>query len=377
MELGEARFSSPPKILQSDNGKEFTATIIKELISLWPTVKIINGRPRYPQSQGLVKRANGILQQKLGKWKEDTGRNDWSFGLHSVILSMNHSYCHSHKKTSYEFIFGDKPHGGCTLIDDLFSKVSIPLPVIPASSSSFPAPLLSTLPTPISLPSVPAPSPQIIKDLGKIEERDDDCISINSVDTVKSAQIQYKTYNVNDNEYIPKISQYHPIPINPVLIDITNTAIRSETTIIGNDILREAARKNLQSYIDKMVNQINKKSAQLAMNIDRPTLPCKVLEITKNNQYVLGSKFGIINMHYSPGEIELLGTIDFPELNNLSSNKISVREAAHLQSTGLVTEAICNCKSNCNNNKCHCKKVGQNCESRCYNSCPYQNNCKN
>ncbi|GBC07847.1 hypothetical protein RclHR1_07720011 [Rhizophagus clarus] len=256
---------SPPKILQSDNGKEFTATIIKELISLWPTVKIINGRPRHPQSQGLVERANGILQQKLGKWKEDTGRNDWSFGLHSVILSMNHSYCRSHKKTPYELVFGDKPHGGCTLIEDLFSKVSIPLPVIPASSSSFPAPLLSTLPTPISLPSVPAPSPQIIKDLGKIEERDDDCISINSVDTVKSAQIQYKTYNVNDNEYIPKISQYHPIPINPVLIDITNTAIRSETTIIGNDILREAARKNLQSYIDKMVNQINKKSAQLAM----------------------------------------------------------------------------------------------------------------
>ncbi|GES75221.1 KRAB-A domain-containing protein 2-like [Rhizophagus clarus] len=416
---------SPPKILQSDNGKEFTATIIKELISLWPTVKIINGRPRHPQSQGLVERANGILQQKLGKWKEDTGRNDWSFGLHSVILSMNHSYCRSHKKTPYELVFGDKPHGGCTLIEDLFSKgiydeenipetvtikdfeysaenldddmvdeqVSIPLPAIPASSSSFPAPSLSTLPTPISLPSVPAPSPQIIKDLGEIEERDDDCISIDSVDTVKSAQIQYETYNVNDNEHTPKISQYHPIPIDPVLIDITNTAIRSETTITGHDILREAARKNLQSYTDKMVNQMNKKKRSISYEvgdlvritipkidrsgIDRPTLPCKVLEITKNNQYVLGSKFGIINVHYSPREIEPLGTIDFPELNNLPSNKISVREAAHLQSTGLVTGAICNCKSNCNNNKCRCKKVGQNCGSRCHSGRPCQNKCEN
>ena len=32
-------------ILQSDNGKEFCAGVIKELIKLWPSVKIINGRP--------------------------------------------------------------------------------------------------------------------------------------------------------------------------------------------------------------------------------------------------------------------------------------------------------------------------------------------
>ena len=113
---------SPPTILQSDNGKEFTAAIIKELMNLWPTVKIINGRPRHPQSQGLVERANGILQQKLGKWMEDTNRNDWSIGLRSVILSMNHSYCRSHKKTPYELVYGDKPREGCTLIEELFSK---------------------------------------------------------------------------------------------------------------------------------------------------------------------------------------------------------------------------------------------------------------
>ncbi|CAG8459887.1 5633_t:CDS:1, partial [Dentiscutata heterogama] len=63
---------SPPTILQSDNGKEFVAQVIKELMALWPSVKIINGRPRHPQSQGLVERANGILEQKLGKWRETT-----------------------------------------------------------------------------------------------------------------------------------------------------------------------------------------------------------------------------------------------------------------------------------------------------------------
>jgi len=90
-------------------------------MGMWQ-VKIINGRPRHPQSQGLVERANGLLQQKLGKWKENTGRNDWSFGLRFVILAMNNSWCRSHKKTPYELVYGDKPCGNCTLIDELFAK---------------------------------------------------------------------------------------------------------------------------------------------------------------------------------------------------------------------------------------------------------------
>ena len=39
---------SPLTILQSNNGKEFVAQVIKELIALWPSVKIINGHPRHP-----------------------------------------------------------------------------------------------------------------------------------------------------------------------------------------------------------------------------------------------------------------------------------------------------------------------------------------
>ena len=35
----------PPIILQSDNSKEFTADVILNLMTLWPDVKIINGRP--------------------------------------------------------------------------------------------------------------------------------------------------------------------------------------------------------------------------------------------------------------------------------------------------------------------------------------------
>ena len=33
-------------------------------------------------------------------------------------------------------------------------------------------------------------------------------------------------------------------------------------------------------------------------DIDYPILPCKIMERTENNQYILGSKFEIINIYY-------------------------------------------------------------------------------
>jgi transposase InsO family protein len=74
-----------PTILQSDNGKEFVASIIKEIVALWPSTKIINGRPRHPQSQGLIEKGNDVLEVKLSSWLEENRRNDWSTGLPFVI----------------------------------------------------------------------------------------------------------------------------------------------------------------------------------------------------------------------------------------------------------------------------------------------------
>src|ERR1051325_7827966 len=47
-----------PQILQSDNGSEFTASVISELRLLWPDLLMVHGKPRHPQSQGSVERLN-------------------------------------------------------------------------------------------------------------------------------------------------------------------------------------------------------------------------------------------------------------------------------------------------------------------------------
>ena len=71
-----------PKILQSDNGREFVNEIVKEVILAWPgQVTIINGRPRHSQSQGLVEKGNHLiemqLQSKRSEWK-GSGNVPWA-----------------------------------------------------------------------------------------------------------------------------------------------------------------------------------------------------------------------------------------------------------------------------------------------------------
>ncbi|XP_037780762.1 KRAB-A domain-containing protein 2-like [Penaeus monodon] len=47
-----------PDVLQSDNGSEFTSRVIPKLKEIWPSLTMVHGKPRHPQRQGSVERAN-------------------------------------------------------------------------------------------------------------------------------------------------------------------------------------------------------------------------------------------------------------------------------------------------------------------------------
>ena len=108
-----------PRLLQSDNGKEFVAAVIEELTKAWPGLTIIHGRPRHPQSQGCVERANGDLQRRLGKWLEENEDCGWVLGLQHVMYSMNTSVSATTGKTPYEVVFGQVPRTSCAVLEML------------------------------------------------------------------------------------------------------------------------------------------------------------------------------------------------------------------------------------------------------------------
>ncbi|GFX23411.1 KRAB-A domain-containing protein 2 [Trichonephila clavipes] len=89
-----------PHILQSDNGREFTAAVIQELKSLWPTRKIVNGRPRHPASQGCVEQSNQDVEKLC------------SMLLLCSQFQKNSSFLRTIKLSPYKALFGSDPKMG-------------------------------------------------------------------------------------------------------------------------------------------------------------------------------------------------------------------------------------------------------------------------
>lgn len=71
-----------PRILHSDNGREFVNQVVHSLVRDWPgEVTIVNGRPRNPRCQGLVEQGNHMVEKMLGArlYEHDGGESpEWS-----------------------------------------------------------------------------------------------------------------------------------------------------------------------------------------------------------------------------------------------------------------------------------------------------------
>ena len=111
----------PPKILQSDNSRAFVATVITELKHIWTDLLIIHGRPRHPQSQGCIERANGDLEIKLSKWIQDNQKR-WSSGLPLVVYGMNTSVSSTTKTTPCGIVFGQHPRSSIAMFEQLATQ---------------------------------------------------------------------------------------------------------------------------------------------------------------------------------------------------------------------------------------------------------------
>ena len=51
---------------------------------MWLQLTMVHGRPRHPQSQGSVERANGDTKDMLISWMSDNNSQDWVVGISGV-----------------------------------------------------------------------------------------------------------------------------------------------------------------------------------------------------------------------------------------------------------------------------------------------------
>ncbi|GAB0089698.1 hypothetical protein DMENIID0001_042850 [Sergentomyia squamirostris] len=108
-----------PLILQSDNGKEFSNSIINKLTDLWSGLKIVHGKPRHSQSQGSVERANRDIEHMISTWMSDNKTTRWSYGAKFVQLCKNRAFHSGIKMSPFEAVFGRKIKVGLTLGDGM------------------------------------------------------------------------------------------------------------------------------------------------------------------------------------------------------------------------------------------------------------------
>lgn len=101
-----------PYILQSDNGREFTAKVLEEVVKLWPECKIVHGTPRHPQTQGSVERSNQDVENLLHTWMSDNKTTNWSIGCRFVQYQKNSSYHRIIGRSPYRALFGSNPKCG-------------------------------------------------------------------------------------------------------------------------------------------------------------------------------------------------------------------------------------------------------------------------
>ncbi|CAG8638664.1 40573_t:CDS:2, partial [Gigaspora margarita] len=377
-----------------DNDKEFIAQTIKELIVLWPSVKIIYGRPQHPQSQGLVEQAN----------------------------AMNNSWYKSYKKTSYEIVYSDKPRGNCSLVNKLFANnifnekflseqspdhIGLPvsfnyhtgLPVpsperlvfslkslvfLPNNYISYPEPMFLSnnygsytvflfnnntdylyvtnfLSLPNKYSGCPVPSPEnyvpspnspgspmsspinlalLPNNYVPSLDSPDDCpmLSPNSSSGCSMPSPNY--YMPSPNGYVdclvPLPDNYVPLSGSYFPVPLPNSSGSCSVSLSDNDLgcseLSPKICNNSKSSPSDYDNDFIRVNIPKIdqFSIDRPILSCNILKKTRENRYKLGCKFGVISVCYSLSKLEALETITYPELNEIPLDKISIREAARL-----------------------------------------------
>ncbi len=102
--------------MHTDNGKEFIATVVVDLLKESnPNCFIVTRRPRTPRDQGSVESANKIVQQVLKNISSENCLRsvevNWTNLLGQVMAVCNsHSGRRRHSLSSYEAVFGQEYH---------------------------------------------------------------------------------------------------------------------------------------------------------------------------------------------------------------------------------------------------------------------------
>lgn len=90
-----------PAVIQTDNGREFNNEMLNNFLSE-KCIRYKRGRPRHPQNQGQVERANQTLVTKLAKCLSNETRKRWIDVIDEITFKYNSTWHRAINKSPFE-----------------------------------------------------------------------------------------------------------------------------------------------------------------------------------------------------------------------------------------------------------------------------------
>ena len=326
-----------PKIFQSDNGLEFKNSKVVNLINNWDgDCDIRYGRPRHPQSQGLIEQANGTTQRMLSSLvqqhkicQDDKSGNilpilkdgNWANLLPLIMYNLNTQLSTSLKTTPYEVVFAQKPNMGsiklCNVEKDKLND--------PASDND-----------------------AVYDD---ISERESESESESESDGETRSSASSIRERVSSQQ-----------AINAIIMEKKHNHKRNKRT-------REF---EIDEFVSVLIPRIDRGGSDL------PRLPGQVVRISgdKDKFYEVATEYGILDSKYRSSELELYeSTVNINKNITISlttaAGKAQIRTAPE---NSIEKPVSCKCIGKCDG-RCKCRQSKQKCTSHCHKSA--SNSCTN
>ncbi|CAF0978657.1 unnamed protein product [Rotaria sordida] len=327
---------------------------------MWSGLIILNGRPRHPQSQGLVERGNSTLCDILGKFMQDRNTSQWSTCLLPAIYSMNTSLAQGIKHTPFEVVFGQKPRLNMILWQSIADQgiedeEDLPLPIRKQLKE---IPNRDVTENEDSASSIPSNNIQV----------EQQSTLANHITTNDLADENNDENNIRDEANTSNLG----------LVGFPHTAIRTKAAdvYLARATRQQHAHKvhlqslwercNVGDFVGLKIDKVDR------TNTDPKLLPCMIIE-KEADRMKLACVHGIINKWFTVDVLVGLSAVPH-ELVNLQLNglpEISMITASKLYVRGGVNGVCCSCKGGCKTKQCACKKNQVFCSTKCHknNSC--------
>eukprot|EP00731_Ephydatia_muelleri_P032771 Em0024g315a len=347
--------------------------------------KLVSGRPRHPQSEGLVERAHQTIHKKMAAEISASGMKTlpWSDWLPRIVYAMNIQVHDTTGASPYELVFGQKARtvifptqqNAIVLEEDLADEG--------IDHQAFRSEEDANTDVEQDAQCSMSSSHQGSATQNVIDEAEDTLHA--EVSAAESETIEREVLEKNDNE----------LNGNELKCNGKRKCLREDalSTSLKHKKIRIKADRKYLSSAKKMAEGYNKQHSTLSFvigesvsvripRIDRASsdlslLPCVVVEIVGGDQslYRLRCQDGVLNVCYTAGELEKFnGSVVCTEKKWQNQRFISLREAARKQApwNHFVSNA-CKCKTGCLNRKCQCVRKNISCSTYCHKSASCSN----